>query len=140
MGKGINIYKVNLSTLKPTQYLKTDALSYYYIEGLNYFNNCLWLKMTNSSRIIRKKITLDSSDFQDIKDIVYTNADSPSATHKVSDIVAKYNSLMPKFNYASSIYQTTPSWKNPYKAGSLKSQVVTDTLNMLNYYRWLVRS
>ena len=61
-----------------------------------------------------------------------------SATRTKADIRKKYQQTKPTYNYNTSIYQVTPSWKNPYKEGSLKTQVINDTLNTLNYNRWLI--
>ena len=58
--------------------------------------------------------------------------------HSVADIKNKYLNSLPKFNYKNNIYDKTPSYKNgKYVAGKLKKAVANDTLNQLNFYRWL---
>ena len=69
------------------------------------------------------------------EDIIISENDT--ITHTIKEIVEKYKETSPKFNYNESIYKTTPSWENPYSAGSIKDKVITDTINRLNYYRWL---
>ena len=69
------------------------------------------------------------------EDIIISENDT--ITHTIKEIVEKYKETLPKFNYNESIYKTTPSWENPYSAGSIKDKVITDTINRLNYYRWL---
>ena len=58
-------------------------------------------------------------------------------THTKSQIIEKYNLAKPKFNYNNSVYKENPSTSIPYKEGSLKAEVETDTLNQLNFYRFL---
>ncbi|MBR1884736.1 MAG: hypothetical protein IJ809_07460 [Clostridia bacterium] len=58
-------------------------------------------------------------------------------THTKADIISKYNAAKAKFDYSDSMYEITPSSKAPYVAGKLKKQVVTDTLNQINFFRWL---
>lgn len=57
--------------------------------------------------------------------------------HTKKEIIAKYKETLPKFDYSKSMYEIAPSYKAPYAAGKLKAGVVTDTLNQINYYRWL---
>lgn len=40
-------------------------------------------------------------------------------------------------NKTSDLYQEKPVVNSPYKAGTLKVQTKTDTLNQINYFRWL---
>lgn len=64
-------------------------------------------------------------------------SDHSSLRHTKSEVIAAYRNALPKYNYANSVYDTQPSASAPYKAGSLKQEVVDDTLNQLNYFRWL---
>ena len=54
------------------------------------------------------------------------------------DIQAKYDELkiINKANF-NDVYDVAPSTKAPYKAGTLNDKVKTDTLNQINYFRWL---
>lgn len=53
------------------------------------------------------------------------------------DIANAYKNSLKTFDYRQSIYSSTPSAQSPYKAGALKDGVKKDTLNQLNYLRWL---
>lgn len=136
MGKNNNIYKVNLETLKCEQYINTGLSDYKKADGLTYFNNALYLKLSNEE--VMKKIELNQDNLIDVQNIVYTNKDSSTGSRTKSDIIAKYKQIKPTFDYQNTIYQEAPSPVSPYYEGSLKQEVITDTLNMLNYYRWLV--
>ncbi len=58
--------------------------------------------------------------------------------HSIDEIINKYEKLKATFNYKKSVYEKNPSYKNgKYVAGSLKSRVIKDTLNQINFYRWL---
>ena len=75
-------------------------------------------------------------DSQDIKHIVVDSHKTMNYT--VEEIKAKYKNSLPTFNYKNSIYEKNPSYKSgKYVTGKLKSGVVRDTLNQLNFYRWL---
>ena len=56
----------------------------------------------------------------------------------IEDIQAKYDELkiINKANYIN-IYDEVQSTKAPYKAGILNDKIKTDTLNQINYFRWL---
>ena len=58
-------------------------------------------------------------------------------SHTKRQIIEKYNSMSPKFNYSSSVFDVVPSIRSPYAEGKLKEQVLDDTLNQINYFRWL---
>lgn len=60
-----------------------------------------------------------------------------SLSHSKAEIIAAYRNAMPKFNYNNNIYETMPSTSAPYRAGVLKQGVVDDTLNQLNFFRWM---
>lgn len=143
MGSNNNIYLVNGTTFKVSKYLTTGVADYNTSGVANYGNICTMGYFENSILLCYKtwtyniiQIKLDNSNFHGIVDKIYT--DHISTTRSIQDIVNKYKQTAPKYNYNTSIYKEIPSWKNPYKAGSLKDQVVTDTLNTLNYNRWLV--
>ncbi|MCI9524108.1 MAG: hypothetical protein HFF01_03555 [Erysipelotrichaceae bacterium] len=53
------------------------------------------------------------------------------------DIANAYKNSLKTFDYLQSIYSSAPSAQSPYKAGALKDGVKKDTLNQLNYLRWL---
>ena len=54
------------------------------------------------------------------------------------DIQAKYDELkiVNKANF-NDVYDEEPSLKAPYAAGTINDKVKTDTLNQINYFRWL---
>jgi len=59
-----------------------------------------------------------------------------SQAHTKLQIQEKYKNTV-KYDYSKSIYTTKPSDKSPYVAGVLQTGVITDTLNRLNFYRWM---
>lgn len=140
MGTNNNIYKVNLKTFKVEKYLKTGLAqgdyAYSTVHTMRYYNNSIVLSYKKGGEDLAMQIELNSQNLIDIKNITYST--HSTTAHSINDIVAKYKQTAPKFNYSTSIYKTTPAWKNPYKEGSLKEQVITDTLNTLNYNRWLI--
>ena len=133
LGAGGNIFFVDKNTLKYTKYIATGVDVYVQIRSISYYEQSIFV--LKEGKIYQYKLN-DSSNVTTIKDIVISENKTTSRT--ISDIVAKYKQTSPKYDYNKSIYKTTPSWKNPYKAGSLQDGVVTDTINRLNYYRWLV--
>ena len=136
VGSNCNIYKVNKKTLAYTEYIKTGMKSYEDIRSINYYEQSIFMLTRENWDYEMKQIQLTNSNITKIKDI--TISEHSSTKHSMDDIKNKYKKNSPTFNYSSSIYSKNPSWKSPYSAGSLKTGVVTDTLNRLNYYRWLV--
>ena len=132
LGAGGNIYFVNKSTLEYSQYISTEIETYSQIKSISYYEQSIFM-LTGSTM---KQFKLDNSNVVTIKDIIISESNTTSRT--IPEIVAKYKQTSPTYNYNNSIYKTTPNWKNPYRAGSLQDGVVTDTINRLNYYRWLV--
>ncbi len=78
--------------------------------------------------------TRNISSFSTISNIEYSNHISQSHTKR--QIKDKYESTV-SYNYATSPYKVQPSNKAPYIAGSLQDGVINDTLNRINFYRWL---
>lgn len=136
LGSNGNIYIVNINTLQYSQYLATGIQEYTDIKSITYMEQSLFVLTQSSFYYIMKQFKLDNSNLNTIQNKVITESNTTS--HTIADIVAKYKQTSPKFDYNNSIYKTNPRWSNPYAAGSLKDQVVTDTINRLNYYRWLV--
>ena len=61
----------------------------------------------------------------------------PTQNRTKTEVIEKYMSCQPKYNYANSLYEVQPSFKSPYASGKLNKQVIADTLNQINLYRWL---
>ncbi len=136
VGANGNIYIVNKTTLKCTQYISTGIKDYTDIRSINYYEQSIFMLTKPDFDYYMKQIKLNNSNITTIQNLIISENKTTSRT--ISDIVAKYKQTSPKYDYNKSIYKITPSWKNPYKAGSLQDGVVTDTINRLNYYRWLV--
>lgn len=135
MGSNNNIYRVSLKDLQTSQYLTTDIENYGSVYTMEYFEDSILL-CYYSSRYNIIQISLDSNSYTNITNITYS--DHSTTKHSIQDIVSKYKQTAPMYDYNTSIYEEIPSWRNPYSAGSLRKQVITDTLNTLNYNRWLV--
>ena len=67
--------------------------------------------------------------------ITYDTHSTQSRTKE--EIIQKYEELAPKFDYSNSIYSSNPNFFTPFQEGKLQDGVVTDTLNQINYFRWL---
>jgi hypothetical protein len=138
VGVNYNIYIVDASTYAIKNYInagievnKTDAYNYP-IKAVKIINNKLYLKYYEKDRII----DLNTATYNYLEDIVYS--EHSSTKHTIADIKNKYKQSVPTFNYSTSIYESTPSYKAPYSGGSLKQGVIDDTLKKLNYYRWMI--
>ena len=79
--------------------------------------------------------TIDLSDFIENKNIWIR--DFATQKHTQNEITNKYNASLPKYNYNNGLYEITPVWHSPYVAGKLKQGPIDDTLNRLNFQRWL---
>ena len=100
-------------------------------EGENEF----WIEYFDSTTNSPYTLKLSVSDYSEVKkDIPLT--DHTSLTHTKLDIKNKYDELS-IVNKTSDLYDVKPSTTSPYAEGSLKQQVKTDTLNQINYFRWL---
>ena len=136
LGANNNIYIINKDTLQYNQYIATGIEEYNEIFNITYMNQSLLLLKNNRGKYYVEQIKINNNNIQTIKDTLIT--ENSTTLHTIKDIVEKYKQTSPKYDYNKSIYKTTPGWKSPYKAGSLQDEVITDTINKLNYYRWLV--
>ncbi len=66
-----------------------------------------------------------------------TIANHSTMKHTKKEIIDKYHETRSSFNYNKSVYEEVPSLNIPYKEGKLKAEVEKDTLNQLNFYRYL---
>ena len=69
--------------------------------------------------------------------ITYTQ--NNAAKRSKEEIIEKYEDIKTIYDYENeeTLYLEEPSDKSPYVAGSLKEDVINDTLNRINFYRWL---
>lgn len=103
------------------------------IERVAVIEDKIYVKYYGNSTILEKKINI--SDIEKFKNIWYK--EHLTQKHTIQQIQDKYNSLKPTFDYSKSQFDIEPSSKAPYVAGKLKAGVIQDTLNQINYYRWL---
>ncbi len=82
-------------------------------------------------------LEVDISKFKNVGNIVINT--HKTYEHTKEEISQKYKSALPKAQYKSydDLFSTKPVTTAPYKEGVLKDQVKQDTLNQLNFYRWL---
>lgn len=122
--------KINTNLNITRYYSDTDD-----VYRLTYVNNTIYLKYFNraNGEYRDKKISLDS--IEEFKNIWIT--EHITQNHTKQQIIDKYKETLPKFDYKQNMFDINPSYKAPYSAGKLKAGVVTDTLNQINYYRWL---
>lgn len=136
IGSNKNIYKVRYSDFAVESYISLELGTNASIYSMSFYEQSIFVRYYGSGSRYTKQISLDSDNFVAIKNI--TISEQSAQKHSIEDIVKKYKQTMPTFNYNNSIYETKPSWNITYKAGSLKSGVIKDTINVLNYYRYLV--
>ena len=67
----------------------------------------------------------------------YTITSNTAMTHTQEQIIQMYNEMGKKFDYSQSIYTVVPTANGTYIPGSLKQGVITDTVNQLNFFRWM---
>ena len=80
-------------------------------------------------------LTLSVSDYNDTEvDVPLT--EHTSLTRSKLQIKNKYDELS-IVNKTSDLYEVKPNITVPYAEGSLNQQAKTDTLNQINYFRWL---
>ncbi len=79
--------------------------------------------------------TIDLDDIVEIKNTWVKNF--VTQEHTQQEISTKYLDSLIKFNVKEGLYATVPSAQAPYSAGKLKQGPIDDTLNRLNFYRWL---
>ena len=80
-------------------------------------------------------LSLSISDYNEVNQNILLT-EHTSLTRSKLQIKNKYDELS-IVNKTSDIYEVTPSTTVPYTAGSLKQQTKTDTINQINYFRWL---
>ena len=82
-------------------------------------------------------LTIDYDEFNNPSQVLEITEHTTLSRTK-EDIQAKYDELkiINKSNY-NDVYAEEPSTVAPYKAGSLNDKIKTDTLNQINYFRWL---
>lgn len=120
------IGKIETGIETPTQYDK--------IYRITNIGEDIYIKYYKTETGTRdRKISLNS--IEEFKNIWYT--EHITQTHSKKDIIAKYKETAPKFDYTKNMFSIEPSFKSPYVAGKLKDEVVNDTLNQINYFRWL---
>ena len=105
----------------------------YEVERITYINNNVYVKYTDSNYEVKERVLSYSID--NFKEIWYTEHINQERTK--AQIIEKYKEISPKFDYTTDMFAVTPSFTSPYIAGKLKDGVVTDTLNQINYFRWL---
>ncbi len=105
-----------------------------YIAGLKYANNSLYVLSLDGSKYYITRVDLSKKITS--KNVVFKN--HTTLSHTKAQITSKYKEAKAKGNYTNSAYyKTAPVLTAPYNEGELKSELQTDTLNQLNYYRWL---
>ena len=122
--------------ISKTDYKKKDK---YLIEencfiiSLKYINNSLYVLYKLDSKYYVKRLDLSKDKIMPTHTLLNSHT---TLSHTKSQIQKKYNAAKAKADYTNR-YKEEPSKVNPYYEGVLKDDVVQDTLNQLNYYRYL---
>ena len=104
------------------------------LSDLSEISDDLYYNSSNKSLSIMGVPEVD--DLTKTKGVIYYNQNN-AKSHTKDEIIEKYNKLSQKYDYSNSIYEVEPSDSAPYKAGVLKEQVQVDTINQINFFRWL---
>ena len=105
-----------------------------YIRNVSLDGNKLNIFYSVSPYLYLKTIDLDTQEIVKKQNIVYSTHSSQNHTKDQIEDTYKTNIL---FDYTKNIYSTQPNYSAPYSEGVLEQEVVTDTLNRINFYRWL---
>ncbi len=127
------IYVVNWKTFKTEKTLKLG--NNIEIKGLHKSDNNIFIEYNNTEDSKNYIKTLNMSDFNVIKQNIKITTHT-AITHTQDQIKKSYKDTS-ILNKSWDIYEQKPVTKAPYKEGTLKSQVKNDTLNQINYFRWL---
>ena len=106
------------------------------IYRIRYINNNFYVRYHNEEENRKYLLKIENVDEQteEFENIIYNK--HISQTHTKEEIKEKYDSTV-SYDYDNSIYKTEPSTVAPYKEGALEQGVIDDTLNRLNFYRWM---
>lgn len=103
------------------------------IQQIDYSSGIIYVQyLENGKRYISRYSEADFNKTE--KKLLTTHS---SLKHTKEEITKAYQNSTSSFDYTQNIYTKTPSVKAPYIAGGLKEQVKKDTLNQLNFLRWL---
>ena len=100
--------------------------------SLGYNNNTLYFKY----RVLNDEYLLMISENELNSTQKYTHTSNTASKHTKEEIIQKYNDAAIKTD-SSNLYESQPSKVNPYKAGALSDSAKNDTINQINFYRWL---
>ena len=103
------------------------------VVAMKYTNNSLYVLSKVDNTYYATRLDLSKNKINPTNTVLNTHT---TLSHTKSQIKSKYNAAKPKADYTNR-YKDQPSKVAPYYEGSLKEDVVTDTLNQLNYYRYL---
>ena len=92
------------------------------------------LYYSEDSVLYVKTINLEDKEITAKQNILYST--HISQTHTKEEIEEKYKASN-LFDYSQILYDIQPSTTVPYQEGTLKQGVIDDTLNRLNFYRWI---
>ena len=104
------------------------------VENIETVNNQAYIYYIKNGNRYLKKVNLSNEQITDKKTITYSN--HSSTKHTQDEIEQKFEKTN-LFDYTKNIYDVQPNYQAPYKEGTLKQGVITDTLNRINFYRWL---
>ncbi|OOM16035.1 CAP domain-containing protein [Clostridium saccharobutylicum] len=110
-------------------------------KGFDFDGSGKWIEnsdYSNNSNSINPKITFNTSSSTQTTNVFGDQvADSNTDEgHSISEVVDKWNELKPSFS-ENNIFDESPSVKVPYKAGKVKRGYLNDTLNYVNFARYL---
>ena len=142
VGENNTFLKFNLNTRKVegSYALQSATLEDKFIYDYKVSNGKLYIVLNESNGLDSYYYIVTKDLETDLETVTTIDIDTHEAlTHSKQDVMDRAKAAVPVFDYnTSSIYEEEPHYTGaPYVAGSLKEQVEKDTLNQLNFYRWL---
>ena len=141
IGENNTFLKFNLNTRKVegSYALQAATLEDKFIYDYKVSNGKLYVVLNESNGFDSYYYIVTKDLETDIETVTTIDIDTHEAlTHSKQDVMDRAKAAMPVFDYNTSIYEEEPHYTGaPYVEGSLKEQVEKDTLNQLNFYRWL---
>lgn len=141
LGENNVFFKYNLDTRKVEgRYkLQTTTLQDKEIYDFKVSNGKLYIVLTEHNGFDSYYYIVTKDLETNIEAVQTINVSTHKAlTRSKQDIIDRAKMAQHMFNYDTNIYEEEPNYTGaPYVAGKLKEQVVQDTLNQLNFYRWL---
>ena len=134
-GKDNQFLVYNTTTNSVTNFLNFEPDTFTTIQYVSIVDGNLYLLYTDYYGDMYK-FEIALTEIPEVQNRELT--DHVTYSYTKEEIIQKYKEAKPKFNYENSVYVEQPAEEAPYDEGKIEEQVLTDTLNQINFYRWQV--